>query len=82
MTASLVTADTILKEVYESGINAQLNDEVIALRRIERTSEGVTSQVGGKYVVFPIHVNRNSGIGARREDETLPDAGRQGYRRA
>lgn len=82
MTASLATADAILKEVYEPGINDQLNNDVVALRRIERTSEGVTSQVGGKYVVFPIHVSRNGGIGARREDESLPAAGRQGYRRA
>lgn len=82
MTASLATADAILKEVYEPGINDQLNNDVVALRRIERTSEGVTSQVGGKYVVFPIHVSRNGGIGARREDESLPAAGRQGYKRA
>lgn len=82
MTASLAAADAILKEVYEPGINDQLNNDVVALRRIERTSEGVTNQVGGKYVVFPIHVRRNSGIGARREDEDLPNAGRQGYARA
>lgn len=82
MSATLAAADAILKEVYEPGINDQLNNDVVALRRIERTSEGVTNQVGGKYVVFPIHVRRNSGIGARREDETLPAAGRQGYERA
>jgi len=82
MTAALSTADAILKEIYEPGINDQLNNDVVALRRIERTSEGITSQVGGKYVVFPIHVSRNGGIGARREDEDLPTAGRQGYRRA
>jgi hypothetical protein len=79
---ALGTVDAILKEVYESRVRDQLNDEVVALRRIERTSEGVTSQVGGKYVVFPIHVARNSGIGARLEDEDLPTPGAQGYRRA
>lgn len=78
----LGTLDKILKEVYEGRIRDQLNNEVVALRRIERTSEGVTNQVGGKYVVFPIHVKRNSGIGARLEDEDLPTPGAQGYERA
>lgn len=82
MGASLATVDAILKEVYEARVRDQINNDVVALRRIERTSEGVTSQVGGKYVVFPIHVSRNSGIGARLEDEDLPTAGNQGYRRA
>ena len=82
MGASLATIDAILKEVYEPSIREQLNDEVVALRRIERSSEGVTSQVGGKYVVFPIHTTRNSGVGARLEDSDLPIAGQQGYARA
>ena len=80
--SGLGTLDAVLKEVYEARIRDQLNNEVVALRRIERTSEGVTSQVGGKYVVFPIHISRNSGIGARLEDEDLPTPGAQGYRRA
>ena len=82
MAASLATVDAILKEVYEPSIREQLNDEVTALRRIERSSEGVTSQVGGKYVVFPIHTQRNSGVGARLENENLPVAGAQGWNRA
>lgn len=80
--ATLVTVSDILKEVYEGKVNDQLNEEVVALRRIERTSEGITTQVGGKYVVFPIHVARNTGIGARLEDEDLPTPGKQSYRRA
>lgn len=82
MGADLATIDAILKEVYEPSIREQLNDEVVALRRIERSSEGVTSQVGGKYVVFPVHTTRNSGVGARLEDSDLPIAGQQGYARA
>ena len=82
MAATLATVDAILKEVYEPSIREQLNDDVVALRRIERSSEGVTSQVGGKYVVFPIHTTRNSGIGARLENDDLPPAGNQGYERA
>lgn len=82
MPATLTTVDNILKEIYEPSIREQLNDEVMSLRRIERSSEGVTSQVGGKYVVFPVHTTRNSGIGARLETEDLPTAGQQGYARA
>lgn len=79
MPATLTTVDAILKEIYEPSIREQLNDDVVTLRRIERSSEGVTNQVGGKYVVFPVHVSRNSGIGARLEGGTLPSAGAQGY---
>jgi len=82
MPATMTTVDSILKEIYEPSIREQLNDDVVALRRIERSSEGVTSEVGGKYVVFPVHVSRNSGIGARLEGENLPSAGQQGYARA
>lgn len=79
MPATLTTVSEILKEVYEPKIQEQLNDEAVALRRIERSSDGVTSEVGGKYVTFPIHLRRNQGIGARNEMEALPTPGQQGY---
>lgn len=82
MTSTLTTATNILKEIYEPRIQDQLQNELRTSKRIEQTSEGVTSEVGGKYVVFPIHVRRNHGIGARLEMEELPEAGRQGYARA
>lgn len=78
MPASMTTVSAILKEIYEGQIQEQLNNDVVALKRIERTSEGVTNEVGGKYVTFPIHTKRNSGIGARTEYEALPSAGQQG----
>ena len=78
MGATLANSTAILKEVYESGVEEQLNNEVIALKHIERTSEGVTSDIGGKYVVFATHTRRNGGIGARLENEALPVAGKQG----
>lgn len=78
MGATLTTLTAVMKELYEPPVREQLNDDVVALRRIERTSAGVESTVGGKYVTFPIHTARNSGIGARRELETLPTAGFQG----
>ena len=82
MGATLTTATNILKEIYEPRIREQLQNWQKTSKRIEQTSEGVTSEVGGKYVVFPIHTKRNHGIGARLEMEQLPTAQNQGYARA
>lgn len=82
MPATLTTVSSILKEVYEDDIRDQLQSDVVALRRIERSSEGVTNEVGGKYVTFPVKVRRNHGIGARNEMEALPTPGQQGYNAA
>lgn len=79
MGATLTTATNILKEIYEPKIQDQLQNELVTSKRLESTSEGVTSEVGGKYVVFPVHVRRNHGIGARQEMEQLPTAQNQGY---
>ena len=82
MPASLSTISAITKEIYEAPLRMQLNDDVVALSRIVKPtgkSAGViTDHVGAKYVTFPVHYKRNSGIGARREMETLPTAGQQG----
>lgn len=77
--ATLTTVDAILKNVYQGRIEDQLQNEVTALKRLERTSDGVVTTVGGHYVDFPIRVSRNAGIGARSEGEALPTAGQQGY---
>lgn len=77
--ATMTTVDAILKEVYGPRIENQLQDEVVTLKRIERTSDGVVETVGGKYVDFPIRVRRNTGIGYRAEGGQLPAAGQQGY---
>lgn len=74
---TLATLSAILKEIYEGEVREQLNNDVVGLRRIERSSEGIESTVGGKYVTFPVHYGRNGGIGARREMEDLPVAGNQ-----
>lgn len=81
-TTTLSVVDAILKEVYEDRIRDQLQSEVITLKRIERTTEGVTNEVGGKYVTFPIRVRRNHGIGARGENQALPVARSQKYKSA
>ena len=78
-TTTLSIVDAILKEVYESRIRDQLQSDTTLLTRIPQTSEGVTSDVGGKYVVFPIRTRRNHGMGARLEGEILPTPQSQRY---
>lgn len=78
-TTTLATVDALLKEIYEPRLRDQLQSETIALKRLESTSEGVTSEVGGKYVTFPIRTRRNHGIGARAENTVLPVAQSQKY---
>jgi hypothetical protein len=79
MPATLTTVNQITKEIYEGKIQNQLQDEAVGFKRIEKTSDGVTDEVGGKFVTFPIKVKRNHGIGYRNELEILPAAGQQGY---
>lgn len=76
---TMATVDGILKEVYEDRLRDQLENSSAFLSRIEKTSEGVTEDVGGKYVRFPIRTARNHGIGARLEQEALPIARTQAY---
>lgn len=78
-TTTLATVDAVLKEVYEPRLRDQLQSDVITLQRIEQSSEGITSEVGGKYVTFPIRTRRNHGIGARAENTALPVAQSQKY---
>ena len=77
--ATLSTITPLLKEVYEGRIREQLNNEITTLKRIERSSAGVSNETGGKYVTFPVHTRRNAGLGARNEMEALPAAGQQGH---
>ena len=79
MPANINAVTPYLKEVYRGKIIDQLNNEIIALKRITRSSAGVTNEHGGKYVTFPIHVRRNSGVGSRFEMEALPKPGQQGH---
>lgn len=79
MAATLATITPYLKEVYQGRIREQLNTSITALTRILRSSSGVTNETGGKYVTFPVHTRRNSGVGSRLESEALPTPGQQGY---
>jgi hypothetical protein len=78
MAATLATLNAVTKEIYTGSLQKQLNDDVVTLRRIEKTSDGTSNEVGGRYVTFPIQTRRNTGIGARNENEALPSAGYQG----
>lgn len=79
MGATLATVAQITKEIYEPRITKMFNDEIVALKRVTRSSEGVSQDAGGKYVTFGLRTRRNQGIGARNENEALPTAGQQGY---
>lgn len=79
MPANLASIEALMKEVYRGRVREQLNDEIVALKRITKTGAGVTNEIGGKYVTFPIHTRRNSGIGSRLEMEALPAPGQQGH---
>ena len=74
---NLAIANVILKDVY-GDINEQINNATPALDGIKSTARNIT-QVGGLGVKFVAHVGRNTGIGARAEDEDLPEAGNQQY---
>lgn len=82
MGATLATVSALTKEIYEGPLREQLFNEVTTLKRVQRSSEGITNEVGGKYVTFPVHVQRNQGIGARLEMEALPTPGNQGTKAA
>lgn len=79
MVATMSTVNAITKELYTGQIQEQLQNEAVGWKRIESSSEGITSEVGGKYVTFPIRLQRNNGIGYRNEMEALPSAGNQGF---
>jgi hypothetical protein len=79
MPQGMTTATEILKEVYVGRINNQLDSEPTTYNRIKK-SAGNSEKFGGKWVEFPLHIGRNTGIGARQENQALPVAGQQKYR--
>jgi hypothetical protein len=79
MGATLTTVNALTKEVYGPRIVDQLENETVLTKRIEKTAQGTESQIGGKYVTFPLKVRRNHGIGYRNELEQLQSPGQQGW---
>jgi hypothetical protein len=69
----------VLKFDYLGPIREQLNSSTIYLAQIEKTSRDTS----GEGLRIPLHVSRNSGVGARGSSGTaiLPTAGQQGYQR-
>jgi hypothetical protein len=79
MGATLTSVNNITKEIYGPKIVDQMENEITLVKRIEKSSAGVTDEVGGKYVTFPLKVRRNHGIGYRNELEQLQTPGQQGW---
>lgn len=75
--ATETTVSSILKEVYPGAIEDQLNNEVALWAIFEKTKESVGGF--GKRVVRPMRVVRNSGVGSRPDNGTLPVAGNQTF---
>lgn len=75
MALTLTTADAVLKEDYKGPVTDALNQSFMILSQIESNSDDVQ----GRRAVHPIHVTRNSGVGARVSGGALPSAGNQGY---
>lgn len=79
MSTTMDTVSAITKEIYGPRIVDQMENTDVLTKRIEKTSRGITSEAGGKYVTFPLKVRRNHGIGYRNELEQLQAAGKQGW---
>lgn len=79
MPASLTTINNILKELYESPVVRQLNDEILLLQRLDSSSDEI---IVGKYAVVPLSIGRTGGVGDRPEFGTLPSSGNQRYAQA
>jgi hypothetical protein len=77
--ADLNSVAPMLKEVWPDSFNTAFSNEIVGLQRIEQTSRGVSHDVSGRYVVIPLKVRRNQGIGSRPERGILPLPGKQGF---
>lgn len=67
----LTALDKVLKEVYVPAVREQMQKEVILLSQVQRTSENITGE--GKYAVIALMLGYNEGIGARGDNEDLPE---------
>lgn len=76
---TMTQVSAALKEVYEDRIEKQYNEEIVFGKRIEKTSDGVSDMIGGKYLDFPIQLARNPGISYRAEGEALGNPGAAPY---
>ena len=77
--ADLTSVEPMLKEVWPDSFETAFSNEIVGISRIERTSEGIADDHSGRYVVVPMKVRRNQGIGSRAERAVLPLPGKQGF---
>lgn len=75
MALTLANADAALKEDYQPAIREQINQSCMMLMQIEKNS----TDIEGRRAVLSLHVQRNSGVGARGDGASLPLAGNQAY---
>lgn len=79
MPQTMATATELLKEVFIPRITELMDSEPTTYNRIKKTA-GNAEKFGGKWVEFPVHIERNTGIGARPMGAALPSAGQQKWR--
>jgi len=77
MPATQATLNDILKEFYLGPVQEQLNNSVMVLDLMTKT----TVDWNGRVAIIPIHVSRNTGVAFAAESGLLPAAGDQGYQR-
>ena len=75
MGTTRTTFDAALKEDYLPVVREQLNDKAQFLMQVEQNSEDVE----GRRAVLSLDVARNSGVGNRRDNSTLPTAGNDAF---
>ena len=67
--------DFVLKNFYEGPVREHLNNSVPILKYVEKSKR----KWNGRQILFPVHLRRNHGVGARGETGTIPTAGKQAY---
>ena len=77
--ADLDSVAPMLKEVWPDSFETAFSQEIVGIARIEQTSEGIQNDYSGRYVVVPMKVRRNQGLGSRAERAILPLPGKQGF---
>lgn len=77
--AMISTVSDVLKYRYMGPLVEQLNNEILINQILSLDSRAI--DLDGLQAVVPLHTGRNSGVGARREDEDLPEAGSQKYKK-
>ncbi len=70
----------VLKYRYLGPIRSQLNNEVLVTQILNLDSKNI--DLTGLSAYVPLQYGRNSGVGARREMDSLPTAGNQAYKHA